>query len=79
MHANIRLGWKGLTVANALAYYISAKITTVKCFIVHCCLLRVVVNFCKKSLTATTRTALFYLSLIIEGATDKVYNFITPV
>jgi hypothetical protein len=31
--ANIRLGWKGLSGTNALAYYENSKITTVKSFI----------------------------------------------
>ncbi len=66
-------------MANTLAYYDKAKITTVKCFIVHCCLIRVAVNFCKNSLRATTRTALFYLLLIIEGASDKLCQFLIPV
>jgi hypothetical protein len=32
---NIRLGWKSMQVANTLAYYDAAIITTVKSFIVH--------------------------------------------
>jgi hypothetical protein len=32
---NITLGWKCLTVENALAYYDMAKITAVKTFIVQ--------------------------------------------
>jgi len=30
--ANVRLGWKGLTLANTLAYYGALKITTIKEF-----------------------------------------------
>ncbi len=30
---NIRLGWKGLSGTNALAYYEKAQLTAVKCFI----------------------------------------------
>jgi hypothetical protein len=33
--ANIRLRWKGMAVANTLAYYITATITAVKSFIVQ--------------------------------------------
>jgi hypothetical protein len=33
--ANIRLGWKWMAVANTLAYYCTATITAVMCFIVQ--------------------------------------------
>jgi hypothetical protein len=33
--ANIKLGWKRMSVVNALAYYIPATITTVKSFILQ--------------------------------------------
>jgi hypothetical protein len=33
--ANIRLRWKGMAVANTLAYYVTATITAVKIFIVQ--------------------------------------------
>jgi hypothetical protein len=29
--ANIRLGWKGITVANSLAYYVTETYTADKC------------------------------------------------
>jgi hypothetical protein len=32
---NFRLGWKSMQVANTLAYYDTAIITAVKCFIVR--------------------------------------------
>ncbi len=32
---NIRLGWKGLSETNTLAYYENPEITAVKCFIVQ--------------------------------------------
>jgi hypothetical protein len=32
---NIRLGWKQIAVANTLAYYDTATITDVNCFIVQ--------------------------------------------
>jgi hypothetical protein len=33
LHTNIRLGWKGLSGSNTLAYYENLLITTVKSFI----------------------------------------------
>ncbi len=32
--SNVRLGWRGLTVTNALAYSVVAFITAVKCVLV---------------------------------------------
>ncbi len=35
LNINIRQGWKLLKVTNAVAYYVTELITTVKCFIVQ--------------------------------------------
>jgi hypothetical protein len=64
---NIRQGWKWIEVANALAYYDMATITTVKSFIVQAPGHRCYYTLMEQHF--------FDSSIIIEGNTENVYKF----